>query len=191
MRFTPFLRCCGWLAALCPLGFAGIVFYLQNRQPAYDWQTQFMSELALGAQGAMMTGAFGLLATGAVSLIPCLRSPCRDAAWVQWLLSGLLGAAAVAFAVAGAVTLERAVTVHVASVGVAFVAVATAAFIVFRHRGFGWLRWFSLAALLLALTALGLGNGGWLEPGAAQRLTALGILGWMSGAGMYGAFRNS
>ncbi|MDR3322678.1 MAG: DUF998 domain-containing protein, partial [Zoogloeaceae bacterium] len=40
------------------LAFMGIVVCLQHVQEGYDWRAQFISELALGAQGAWMLGAF-------------------------------------------------------------------------------------------------------------------------------------
>jgi Co/Zn/Cd efflux system component len=87
--------------------------------------------------------------------------------------------------VAGIVTLEHAPTLHIVSIFIAFVALAASMFIAFRQETFGWFRWFSLAALLFALMALSFGNIGVLEAGTAQRMTALGILGWMSVAGIY------
>jgi len=173
------------IPALCPPCFAGIVLYVQSAQPAYVWRTQFMSELALGAQGFMMHAAFGALALGAAGLIPCFRAGCRGDPFTRWLFSGLFALAAAAFVVAGAVTLARGPTLHIGSVFVAFVALATAMFVTFRHAAFGALRWFSLAALLFALAALVSGSSGLLAAGLAQRLTALGILGWMSAAGVY------
>jgi hypothetical protein len=175
----------GLISALCPLWFAGIVLYLQRVQPSYDWQTQFMSELALGSYGFMMYTAFGALAIGVASLIPCFRSRYYNPPFLRLLFNYLLGISAVSFVLAGIVTLALAPTLHIVSVFIAFMALATVVFIVFRQKVFGVFRWFSLGALLLTLISLFFGNIGVLEPGTTQRMTALGILGWMSISGLY------
>jgi len=162
-----------------------VVLYLQSVQPHYDWHTQLMSELALGAQGFMMYGAFALAALGAACLIPCFCGRPGSVSLTRALFSILFGVAAVALVVAGVVTLACAPIPHIASVFVAFVALGTAMFITFRQKIFGGFRWFSLAALLFAVIALFLGSADVLAAGTTQRMAALGILGWISVAGVY------
>lgn len=180
----------GLTSMLCPLLFADFVYVLQSGDPSYDGHTQLMSELALVPGGyGLMRSAFWMLALGSLSLSCCFGSRLYiKVPFVRSLLRYLLILSTVSFMAAGLMTLERAPTLHTVSIFIAFVALAVSMWVVFRQKVFGWFRWFSLAALLFALAALSFGNIGVLEAGTAQRMTALGVLGWMFAAGVYFSF---
>lgn len=166
----------GWIALVGVLAFVIVVVSLQVAQPGYDGTTQLMSELALGPHGGYMYVAFGGLAVGTLAV--GLGAGTGRHALVS---RGLLVAASLFFAIAGAFTLATAAEIHIMSVAVGFVVVVVAMYLapssgegtVFPKRGASW----SLAAG----TALSIAAGqGLLPMGIGQRLGASCIIVWLT-----------
>jgi hypothetical protein len=164
------------------LAFAGIVVYLQRVQEGYDWRAQFISELALGAQGAWMLGAFISVALaccfGAQSLRNAAewRLPCP----FPRVMRALFFIAAAAFLGAGLVTLQDHVNLHLLFVALAFFALMLSIWIVLRYSTHLAFRIGSAIAFGLVAFALLLASLQIIEPGTSQRLAAAGLLGWMA-----------
>lgn len=171
------------MLALCGLlVFALIVVCLQSVQEGYDWRAQFISELALGEQGEWMLGAFFFIALACLFFAQLLRNAAQRSlpCLFSRLMRVLFSIAAAAFLGAGLVTLQDHATTHILFVLLAFSALMVAIWIVLRHGAHLALRIGSAIAFCLVAVALLLNHQQILEPGTGQRLTAVGILGWMA-----------
>jgi hypothetical protein len=169
----------------CLLTFALIVVHLQAVQEGYDWHGQFISELALGKQGWLMSGAFLAVALACVSFALTLRSeyqnvPSTSRFQIKHFLIVSLIAAAIAFLGAGLVTLQDDAMTHITFVLFAFVVIMITMFTVLRTSPRLELRIGAISAIFIVALALLLVRWQILESGAGQRLSAAGILGWMA-----------
>jgi hypothetical protein len=164
---------------VCLLVFTGIVVYLQEIQEHYDWERQFMSELALGRQGGLMCLAFMFLALALVFHAGTVkRMRFAPASWSRvpgWLAHG----AAAAFIGAGLVNLQDDAALHIACVLLAFILMLLSLFFILRESVCRALRVGAVLSILTVACALLLAKLQILEPGQTQRLCALGFLGWL------------
>ena len=156
--------------------FLGVVVLLQWVQPDYVYSTQFMSELALGKFGMLMTLAF-------LGLSMAIMASSANIYFTRQsrLLPLLLGAASACILAAGLITLDVSMQFHVLLMATAFIFCGTSmyllplvqsAFSSIRSRLISW--GFCLAMVL----ATGLG-GNILMPGVAQRISATALLLWL------------
>jgi hypothetical protein len=174
----------------CLLAFVLIVAYLQTVQKDYDWHSQFISELALGEQGGLMLGAFLALALACMFFALALRGEYQNASPVShfpiaYFLIALPIVAAITFLGAGVVTLHDDAMVHINFVLSSFVAIMMAMFIVLRTGPRLELRLGAIVAIFIIAFALLLDRLQILDSGAVQRLTAIGVLGWMAYVEIY------
>ncbi|MDR0736165.1 MAG: DUF998 domain-containing protein [Zoogloeaceae bacterium] len=164
----------------CLLSFAGIVVYLQETQEGYDWKSQFMSELALGAQGWLMALGFLLLALAIVFHAAAMEkmgfASSTHVIWTRCLFHG----AAAAFLGAGLVNLRMDAALHIAFVLLAFILMLLPLFLILRESLRPVPRVGAALAILTVVLALLLAKWQILEPGEGQRLCALGLLGWLA-----------
>ena len=167
----------GIIAVAGVVTFLAIVIWLHIAQPGYDWANQLMSELALGAHGQLMLWAFLALALSLSALAIGFR-----ATGGNLLLSVPLLISASFFVGAGVFPLGATTEVHVAAIGLAFVAVGFAMYALpYCAIRFQSTVWRSISWGLLALMALSVALGRSLIPnGAAQRLAAAALLAWVS-----------
>ncbi len=163
-------------------GFVAIVGYLHLIQTGYSPVYQFMSELALGAQGGLMLYAFLFLAlavAGCAGLLACSGA--------NIAILALLAAAAIFLAGAGIFSLGVALILHIALVTLAFVLLVLA--MVLAPLQVQALQTVQAKAVCWGLgmgmaLSVALGND-ILPAGIAQRLAAGCMLGWMCWLALY------
>jgi hypothetical membrane protein len=157
------------------IGFVGIVTSLHLLQPNYNPKHQHISELAIGAYGAMMLFAF---CSFAISIF-CAQQCLGPMGAPRVIRLKLLLAAACMFG-AGIFKLNDSATLHVTLIALAFMLLVIAMYLLpqmadkFKSRQSRITSW-SLAAGTAIFAAL----GGTMPAGLAQRATALSILLWL------------
>lgn len=171
-----------YTGALSAITFVGIVVslvvvvVLHLIQPAYDPRLQFVSELALGRFGDLLSLAFLGLSVATAAAAANLRGGNSPL-----LVPLLLALAAVCFLAAGIITLATSIQTHVLLVAAAFVACGLSMYLLPRTiAAFSGLRDYlaSWGSGLAMCGATGLG-GDVILSGVAQRISALALLFWL------------
>ena len=160
--------------------FVAIVLSLQHvQQPAYDYRTQMMSELALGEYGQWMLLAFLAVASAVVATAWIVRKLLLRQGILYLLLLAALN-----LAIAGIVTLSDSTDIHALSVCLAFIFCGLSMYMIptnvpdsYRRR----CRIFSWSVLLLIILPIALAGQTILPIGIAQRLATMMLFVWLLG----------
>ena len=160
--------------------FVVIVLTLQHvQQPTYDYQTQMMSELALGEYGQWMLLAFLAVASAMTATAWIIRK-----LLLRQDIFYLLLLAALSLAIAGIVTLSDSTAIHASSVCLAFILCGLSMYMIpidvpdsYRRR----CRVFSWGVLLLMIFPVALAGQTILPIGIAQRLATALLFVWLVG----------
>lgn len=105
------MRLASLAAMICPAVFFSVMMILGQVTPDYDWVARFGSELALGRYGTVMIANFlvlGLAVAGLAAVLWRVSGTQRSGK----LAAAALGAAGVAFGVAGAFVTDPAGKIH-------------------------------------------------------------------------------
>lgn len=158
------------------LAFGLLVLTLHLLQPAYDARHQLLSELAEGRGGWALRLAFGGVVLALLGVQHGLGAVGAAAA-----PRALLGGAAVALGVAGAVPLGQAAEVHIVAVLMGLVLIGVAGYLLPTRAGRLPARALRRGTWLLGCVAVaGLVSMNFGMPiGLAQRLAVACVLGWL------------
>ena len=169
-------RLSGAVAIAGVVVFVAVLGYLHAVQFAYDPVHQFMSELAFGVDGGTLVVAFLALAMSLMALANGLAS-----LGGRHVLPLLLVFSALCFAGAGLVPLGASAVVQVSLVGLAFVAVGLAMYLLpscVPSRSYSAIRWLSWGLLALLVACAGVDSAN-VPSGISQRLAACVLLTWI------------
>ena len=161
---------------LSATSFSSIILYLQKIQTNYNPTHQLMSELALGRQGQLMLVAFTMLAiavAGAAGIVIIFKA--------SKLIVILLGSVSASLIGAGIFKLGTATILHVVLVGLAFVLLGIAMYLIPRYvTAFNNIqsRLISWGLAVSMALAIALSNN-ILPIGIGQRLAVACILFWL------------
>lgn len=168
------MKMSNFITLLGVVGFVGIVIYLHFVQVNYSPIHQLMSELALGQQGSLMLFAFLSLALSIASTVSILAR-CKAPLTILLLLS----LASISMAGAGIFKLGAATSLHVGLVGLAFVLLGLAMYLVPLYvSSFQKIKSISWGLGIGMVMAIGLGNN-FLPIGIGQRMATGCILLWL------------